>query len=144
MSVPLRLLALTRLRARLPDLVRRPRAAAAPAARWPAADAFGRRRTGRARGSCRPRRRLSRCANRRRPGARGVRAVQRAGVLIVEAERVHHVEDEESAHAVVAEALPHLGEEESGEAARVSEKTAGRRHHRSVACGTTAKRTTSL
>ena len=60
---------------------------------------------------------------------RGVEAVHRAGRRGVEAEttgggRRHHEEDQQRAHAVVAEALPHLGEEERGQAARVSEESA--------------------
>ena len=61
----------------------------------------------------------------KRPGARGVRAVHGTGVLVVEVERVDHVQDEERPHPVVAEALPHLGEEERGEPARVTEEAAG-------------------
>src|SRR4051794_28774222 len=33
-----------------------------------------------------------------------------------------HEEDQERAHAVIAEALPHLGEEKRGESARVTEE----------------------
>src|SRR4051794_39281776 len=36
-------------------------------------------------------------------------------------DRCNHEEQEERAHAVVAEALPHFGEEECGETARVAE-----------------------
>ena len=35
-----------------------------------------------------------------------------------------HEQDEERAHAVIAEALPHFGEEEGGQAPRMAEKAA--------------------
>ena len=65
--------------------------------------------------------------NRRAPGAAGVGAVDRCRIGVGEAQpaggdRRHHVEDEEGAHAVVAEALPHLGEEERRQPARVAEE----------------------
>src|SRR6185437_8462682 len=63
--------------------------------------------------------------NGRRPHARRVRPVQRTGPLIGEAEHVHHVQDEKRAHPVVAEPLPHLGEEERGQTARMPEERAG-------------------
>ena len=44
-----------------------------------------------------------------------------------EREVLRHVEDQERAHAVVAKALPHLGEEEDREADRVAEELAGGR-----------------
>jgi hypothetical protein len=51
-------------------------------------------------------------------------------VLVVETERMDHVQDEERPHAVVAEALPHLGEEECREAAGVPEEPALQRADR--------------
>src|SRR5213078_3234833 len=60
--------------------------------------------------------------DRRQPDARDIVAVGEAGVLIGEAERLRHVQDEESPHPVVAEALPHLGEKQRSEAARVAEE----------------------
>ena len=36
----------------------------------------------------------------------------------------HHVEDEQRAHPVVGEALPHLGGEQEGQPARMAEKIA--------------------
>ena len=61
--------------------------------------------------------------DRRAPDAARVGAVDRRRVRVREAQpagagRRDHVEDQERAHPVVAEALPHLGEEERGEAAR--------------------------
>ena len=55
------------------------------------------------------------------PRAARVRAVDRRALGVGEAEpaggdRRDHVEDQERAHAVVAEALPHLREEERGRA----------------------------
>src|SRR5207249_6899369 len=44
------------------------------------------------------------------------------------AERSDHEQNQERAHAVVAEALPHLCEKEDGEAARMTEPVP-RRHH---------------
>ena len=40
-----------------------------------------------------------------------------------------HVEDEERAHPVIREALPHLGGEQEGEAFGMAEKVGARRHH---------------
>ena len=58
---------------------------------------------------------------------RGVQAVDGAGSGRVEAETAGgggggHEQDQQGAHPVVAEALPHLGEEERGKAARVTEE----------------------
>src|SRR5262249_3189514 len=61
--------------------------------------------------------------DRREPDAGDVRRVGRAGVGIGEGQRLRQVQDQEAAHPVVAEALPHLGEEERSEAARVTEET---------------------
>ena len=61
------------------------------------------------------------------PDACGVGAVDRSRVPVIELEHVHHVEDEKGAHAVVAEALPHLGKEEGGEATRMAEEGRGLR-----------------
>ena len=60
---------------------------------------------------------------------RGVEAVDRAGFRRRKAEAAvrhgrRHEEDEQGAHAVVAEALPHFGEEERGEAAGMAEERA--------------------
>jgi hypothetical protein len=57
--------------------------------------------------------------------AGGVDAVDRGRGLVVEPEAAgldagDHRQHQDRAHAVVAEALPHLGEEERGEAARMS------------------------
>jgi hypothetical protein len=71
--------------------------------------------------------------DRQAPCAGGVGAVDGRGVRIGEAQpaRGHwrdHVEDEECAHAVVAEALPHLRKEERREATRVAKEAGiGRR-----------------
>jgi hypothetical protein len=59
--------------------------------------------------------------------ARGVEAVDRPGNGGVEAQaagrdRCRHEQDEQRPHPVVAEPLPHLGEEENGEAARMTEE----------------------
>jgi len=40
-----------------------------------------------------------------------------------ERHRRHHVDNQERAHAVIAEALPHLGEEQRRQAARVAEES---------------------
>ena len=40
----------------------------------------------------------------------------------------HHVEDEERAHPVIGEALPHLGREQEGQPARMAEQVAGAGH----------------
>ncbi len=79
---------------------------------------------------------------------RGVEPVDGAGFGIGEAETAvrdggGHVEDQQRAHAVVAEALPHLGQEEGGETAGMAEEGAvpmraggvGRRHWHSAHCG---------
>ena len=60
------------------------------------------------------------------PAVRGVEAQAAGG------ERRRHEEDQQRAHAVVAEALPHLGEEERGQAARVAEERCDRRLSRGV------------
>ena len=77
-------------------------------------------------GSRRPRRCRCRC---RRSSRARVGEAEPAG-----RHRRDHVEDEERAHAVIAEALPHLGEEQRGEAARMAEETlisrSGRIRHR--------------
>ena len=57
----------------------------------------------------------------------GVKPVDRAGFRNGEVQSAFfrfrdHEQNEESAHPVIAETLPHLGEEESGEAARVTEE----------------------
>ena len=62
-------------------------------------------------------------------GAGGEQSVDRAGRGNVEAEAVlrrggRHIQDEERADAVVAEALPHFGEEERGQPAGVAEEAA--------------------
>ena len=67
--------------------------------------------------------------DRRAPHAARVRAVDRRGVRVRESEtavgyRRHHVEDEERPHPVVAEPLPHLGEKERRESARMAEEAA--------------------
>ena len=59
----------------------------------------------------------------------GVEPVDGAGLGIREAQAAPgdaggHEQDEERAHAVVAEALPHFGEEEGREAPRMAEETA--------------------
>src|SRR5262249_46946394 len=64
---------------------------------------------------------------RRHVDHRGVEAVNRAGDRGVEREaagggRRGHEQDGQRAHAVIAEALAHLGEEERGEAARMTEE----------------------
>ncbi len=59
--------------------------------------------------------------DRRQPDAADVVAEYGARVRVGEAERLRHVQDQKPAHPVVAEALPHLGEEERGEAPRVAE-----------------------
>ena len=64
---------------------------------------------------------------RRHVDHRRVQAVHRAGDGGLEAEpagrdRRRHEEDQQRAHAVVAEALPHLGEEERREPARMTEE----------------------
>ena len=59
------------------------------------------------------------------PDAPRIRAIDGAGMLVVEAEGVDHVEDEERPHPVVAEALPHLREEERGETAGVAGPAGG-------------------
>jgi hypothetical protein len=63
--------------------------------------------------------------NRQRVDAEGVEAVDRRGSLGVHAEAaargVRHEQHQQGAHSVIAEALPHLGEEQGREAARVPE-----------------------
>ena len=61
------------------------------------------------------------------PRGAGIRAVERGALGVRESEtavgdRRHHVEQQERAHAVVAEALPHLREEERGESPRMPEE----------------------
>ena len=61
------------------------------------------------------------------PRGAGICAVERCALGVRESEtavghRRHHVEQQERAHAVVAEALPHLREEERGESARMPEE----------------------
>ena len=46
-----------------------------------------------------------------------------------------HIEDEEPAHPVVAEALPHLAEEQGGEPARMAEEAGIRTRRRRVIVG---------
>ena len=58
---------------------------------------------------------------------RRIESVDRAGFGIREPETAFghagsEIKDQDRAHAVVAEALPHLGEEQGGQAARVAEK----------------------
>ena len=60
--------------------------------------------------------------DRREPHAGDVGGVGIAGLRVGKGERFRHVQDEEPAHPVIAEALPHLGEEERGETARVAEE----------------------
>src|SRR5258708_2838094 len=65
--------------------------------------------------------------DRRTPYASGVRSVDRTGIGIRKSkspggEGRRHVQDKECAHAVVAEALPHLREEKSRQPRRVSEE----------------------
>jgi hypothetical protein len=45
--------------------------------------------------------------------------------LVVEQEVLGQVEDQQAAHAVVGEPLPHLGEEQDEQAARVIAQAAG-------------------
>src|SRR4030095_8905952 len=71
--------------------------------------------------------------DRGQPGAARVRSVDRGRVFVAHPEaargrRRHHVEDEEGPHPVVAEALPHLGEEEGGEASGVAGPARGLAH----------------
>ena len=63
------------------------------------------------------------------PGGACVGPVNRGCVSVRESEAAlgggrDHVEDEEGAHAVVAEALPHLGEKQRGQPARVPREAA--------------------
>jgi hypothetical protein len=58
---------------------------------------------------------------------RRVQAVHRAGDARLEAESARrdwrgHEQDEERAHPVIAESLPHFGEEERGQSARMTEE----------------------
>src|SRR5439155_7656722 len=53
----------------------------------------------------------------REPDTPDVVPVHGARVLVVEPERLDHVQELEPAHSVIAEPRPHLGEEERGEAA---------------------------
>ena len=64
-------------------------------------------------------------------GAAEVQPVDGAGGLVIEAEAAlrdgrHHEQDQHRAHAVVGEALPHLGEEAGGESQRLAEEGATR------------------
>ena len=73
-------------------------------------------------------------------GAADVHAVDRARGLVVEAEPAlgnggHHEQNEHAAHPVVGEALPHLGEEECRESARLPEEGPGWRGGRGGGVG---------
>src|SRR6185295_19859767 len=68
--------------------------------------------------------------DRRDPHAADVIAIDGAGVRIGEAERLRHVQDQEPPHPVVAEPLPHFGEEKRGETAGVAEPRGARRGRR--------------
>ena len=60
---------------------------------------------------------------RRHVHQRSVGAIDRIGLAVpVLQEPLYHVKNEQSAHAVVAEALPHLGEEEGEQAGRVADQ----------------------
>src|SRR5213592_3105202 len=59
--------------------------------------------------------------DRGQPHAADIVAIHGARVGIGEAERLRHVQDEEPPHPVVTEPLPHLGEEERGQTAGVTE-----------------------
>ncbi len=59
---------------------------------------------------------------------RSIKPINRAGLSHIEAKPAFldasdHEQDQQRAHAVIAEALPHLGEKKGGESARVAEKT---------------------
>jgi hypothetical protein len=61
----------------------------------------------------------------REVNARGVEPVDGGGRLVIEAEAaalhlVHHEQHEQRPHAVVAQPLPHLGEEQRVESARMA------------------------
>ena len=56
----------------------------------------------------------------------GVGGVLAVGEGVVEQEVFGQVEDQQAAHAVVGEPLPHLGEEQHDQAARVAGAAAGR------------------
>src|SRR5207244_10980566 len=51
------------------------------------------------------------------PDTPAVVPIHGARGLVIEPARLDHVQDQEPAHSVIAEPLPHLGEEERGEAA---------------------------
>ena len=70
------------------------------------------------------------------PNRRNVGRVDRAGIALVKAESAIdglgcHVERQQRAHAVVAEALPHFSEEQSRKSPRMSKETAVVRTERS-------------
>ena len=60
--------------------------------------------------------------NRREPYAGDVGGIGATRMAVRESQRLGHVQDEKSPHPVIAEALPHLGEEERRETARVAEE----------------------
>ena len=63
--------------------------------------------------------------DRGQPDTADIIAVHRSSMHIREAERLDHVQDQEPPHPVIAEALPHLGEEQRRQPAGVAEPCPG-------------------
>ena len=75
-----------------------------------------------------------------RPEHRFVQLLERAepdhvfGVLGLQ-QVLHHVEDEQRAHSVVGESLPHLGRKQEAQPARMAEQVIGTGRHAGLLCG---------
>src|SRR3984957_4998460 len=68
--------------------------------------------------------------NRREIGHRGVGAVNERGFFLADQQLLGHVVDQQGAHAVVGENLPHFGQEKYRKAARLTEPSLLLRAHR--------------
>src|ERR1700722_20903350 len=68
--------------------------------------------------------------NRREIGQRLISAINEGGFFLADQQLLGHVVDQQGAHAVVGENLPHLGQKQYREAARLTEPSLLVRAHR--------------